>query len=130
MNKQEPVTRRRTLLKAGVVSLAGMTAGCSSSEDMPELDIQDISAETTDAPRIRATMVVSNNGGAVGTPLGTIKVERNGDLLGQKKQKMTVIPKSEAKLVGDFGFVDYDRETTYTVSGTIPGYDWVTPDDV
>ncbi|PSP38331.1 hypothetical protein BRC71_06575 [Halobacteriales archaeon QH_7_65_31] len=130
MNKQEPVTRRQTLLKAGVVSLAGMTAGCSSSEDMPELDIQDISAETTDAPRIRATMVVSNNGGAVGTPLGTIKVERNGDLLGQKKQKMTVIPKSEAKLVGDFGFVDYDRETTYTVSGTIPGYDWVTPDDV
>ena len=130
MDKEEPVTRRRTLLKAGVVSLAGMTAGCSSSEDMPELDIQDIFAETTDAPRIRATMVVSNNGGAVGTPLGTIKVERNGDLLGQKKQKMTVIPKSEAKLVGDFGFVDYDRETTYTVSGTIPGYDWVTPEEL
>ncbi|WP_459190654.1 hypothetical protein [Halosimplex sp. J119] len=126
MATEDPVTNRRTLLKAGVASLAGATAGCSSSDDEPDLDIEDVSAEITDAPRIIATMVVTNDGDGVGNPTGTVKVEREGELIGKKEQKMAVFPMSETGLEGRFSFPDYDPDATYTVSGTIPGHDWVT----
>ncbi|WP_459191735.1 twin-arginine translocation signal domain-containing protein [Halosimplex sp. J119] len=126
MANEGSVTNRRTLLKAGVVSLAGATAGCSSSDDQPDLDIEDVSMTLTDIPRIIATMVVTNDGDGVGNPTGTVKVEREGELIGKKEQKMTVIPRSESVLEGTFNFPDYDPDATYTVSGTIPGHDWVT----
>ena len=119
---------RRTLLKAGAVALAGATAGCSGSDDQPDLDIKDLSAEITDIPTIHITMLVSNEGDGVGYPMGTIKLEHEGELIAKKKQKMTAIPKSKNGIKGTFKFIDFDLDGTYTVSGTIPGHDWVTVD--
>ncbi len=74
-------------------------------------------------------MVVTNDGDGVGNPWGKVKIEREGGLVGRKKQKMTVIPLSESVLEGTFNFPDYDSDATYTVSGTISGHDWVTADE-
>jgi len=94
------------------------------------MDIKTIRGETTEFPRMDVVMIVTNEGEDVGRPRGKLKLEAGEDIIGRKEQQMRVNPHSQTALSGTFDFVDYDRETTYTVSGTIPGHDWVTPEEV
>ena len=94
------------------------------------MDIKTIRGETTEFPRMDVVMIVTNEGEDVGRPWGKLKLEAGEEIIGRKEQQMRVNPHSQTVLSATFDFVDYDQETTYTISGTIPGHDWVTPEEV
>lgn len=126
----ETISRRKVLSSVGGVACAAVTAGCSGS-DNASFTIKDVSIKRIEQTNdLQVSMRVRYTGDSAGKFWGHVRLERDSELIGEKRQRLQAIPTSSSGMRGTFLPLEPDVPLSeYTASGTIPGHDWVTARD-
>lgn len=127
MKYNKCTTRRKAVASLGSVALGGVLTGCNTREDEPNLSIEKVWMEITETSALQVFMRVSNSGDEVGEPMARVKITRDDELIGEKKQTLVTIPMSQSMLQGTFSPLEKNvPRSEYTASGTLPDQRWVT----